>query len=142
MHSVDLDSRTACPVLTIQSATFHWRTNFQQLLQHFSTLPKSSILIAITETSHEDFSDFCLNFPVIMKRINQRGIREPVDSKKLWVDCCLEFLKIHCDHHILNQIKVIQQLNGSNSCVLVEDKAIRFVKYNMKENWDDDLNIE
>lgn len=137
MHSVDLMIPSVKPILSIQSSSFHWKENVSQMKVHFSRLvdKDTSKLIVITQSTHEDFSDFPILFPKITRNVKVRGERLSLHTKELYVQATVEFFAMHSTGEAFRDLKTTDYLNGKVDEILVDDAAITYLDQKSKALW-------
>ncbi|KAI8927310.1 platelet-activating factor acetylhydrolase, isoform II-domain-containing protein [Entophlyctis helioformis] len=88
-------NRVTVPHLTIQSETFHWRDNINELSQMLKSAnanPNNRVGM-IKNTAHNDFSDFSGLFPSTLRRVGQTGKGDPLVCQLINDEWMTEFFR-------------------------------------------------
>ena len=83
------------PYLTIQSESFHWKSNLDHLIQVYEASTVDKEFAYIKQTAHNDVSDFSILFKPIFKMIKMAGDIHPLEHQEILHACILSFLKKH-----------------------------------------------
>ncbi|KAI9193046.1 platelet-activating factor acetylhydrolase, isoform II-domain-containing protein [Polychytrium aggregatum] len=83
MLAVDnLPVDSTVPLLSIQSETFHWRSNITALQAIFEKANASSLFAVILQTAHQNLSDLPLMFPSLLRKVKMAGSADELQVMK------------------------------------------------------------
>lgn len=94
-----------------------------------------SRIVVITQSTHEDFSDFPILFPKITRNVKVRGDRLSLETKDLYVNLTVEFFANYSTNKALEGSKSDKYLSGSAAGLLVGTEAIEYLDGKSKALW-------
>ncbi|KAI9017191.1 platelet-activating factor acetylhydrolase [Gaertneriomyces semiglobifer] len=100
MLAVNATEPISTPLLSVNTASFHWRENADALSRVLSSARAHahSLHIVLKDTAHQNQSDFPVLFPFFRKlKTGMAGMAEPVAAIQLNNTICLEWIRRNLD---------------------------------------------
>lgn len=111
MFSLPTDLSISKPILSFNSAAFHWHANLVRLHRLFphlhperaddlSDAEKASVFLTQPQTAHQNHSDLPILFPGLMRTIKMSGVADPLVAAEVQNRALLGFLRRRVDNPV------------------------------------------
>ncbi|KAJ1546384.1 Platelet-activating factor acetylhydrolase, partial [Nowakowskiella sp. JEL0078] len=129
LYVYDSSKPIKIPIMYLNSETFHWRVNSQDLLKIFKNSESSSenVIGMIRGTAHQDFSDLPVLVPWLMRKLKLGGTSDFTESLLIITRMSIEFIRSYVSDVSVDPHPEYLKSGGFLRDILLGKEALEFL---------------